>query len=190
MRFTQKAWIYNRAEFIFGDRVLETAVDDGRQKFSFSVPYRAIGVRRSVQGYREKAASRFAIALMLGALLGMNVAGYPSGIGHHIATACFGAGFLLFLAHKYVRFDATCLPLETGNTLLVFHDGQEQAILREIDKRRKADILRLHGAVDALNHPEHELRKFLWLKEEGIISEPEFEAARLKIATASQLNRF
>jgi len=57
--------------------------------------------------------------------------------------------------------------------------------MAEIYKRRKAEILRIYGEVDTLNHPELELKKFLWLKEEGVVSEQEFEDARMKIAAAA-----
>jgi hypothetical protein len=183
MHFSQKALLYNRAEFEFGEKSLETQVDDGRLKVSFSVPYHEIGTKRSIKSFPEKAVPRFGYALLLGAMAGFVLTGgNPHGISNTLYVACVAIGAILIIGRRYARFDATRVPLASGNTILVFHDGQHHAILGEITRRRKTEMLRLYGDADPLNHPQLELKKFLWLKEEGIITESEFEEARDKIA--------
>jgi len=187
MHYSQKALIFNRAEFEFRDKSLEVTIDDGRLRVGFTVPYHEIGTKRSIKSFPEKAIPRLGYALLFGALTGALLTGGDfGGLSETLYVVCLLLGFVLVITRRYARFDATRIPLATGNTILVFQDSMHHIILGEIYKRRKADIIRLHGEVDALNHPQLELKKFLWLKEENIISEHEFEEARLKIATLSK----
>lgn len=183
MHFSQKAYLYNRTEFEFGEKKLDVLVDDGRLKIGFSVAYHEIGVRKSLKSFPEKAFLRYGAAIFLATILSYVIAtsGAPGG-----STVIFFAGdavgVALCIASRYAKFDATRIPITPpGNTILVFHDDQHTAIIAEIYKRRKAEILRLYGGVDTLNHPQLEMKKFLWLKGEGVISEQEFEEARHKI---------
>lgn len=183
MHFSQKALVYNRAEFEFGEKKLEVTVDDGRLRVGFSVPYHEIGTNRSVKSFPEKAIPRLGLSLLAAAIAGFALTeANPQGASYWLYLVCLLLGAALIAARRYARFDATRIPLASGNTILVFQDSQHHIIVGEIYKRRKADVLRLYGEVDPLNHPQLELKKFLWLKDEGIIDEPEFEAARLKVA--------
>jgi len=189
MHFSQKALIYNRAEFEFGDRLLDILIDDGRLKVGFSVPYHEIYSKQSTKSFPEKAIHRLGVALSLGGLFGLMVSGgnsNPADMSATLSMVCMFLGLILIAARRYARFEATRIPVASKNAILVFHDGQQQAILNEIYKRRKSELLRLYGEVDPLGHPQLELKKFLWLKEEKIISDPEFEEARMKIAALSQ----
>src|SRR5579872_3938477 len=100
---------------------------------------------------------------------------HPGDVSAMLSLGCMFLGLILSAAGRYARFDATRIPVASKNAILVFHDGQQQAILGEIHKRRKSELLRLYGEVDSLGHPQLELRKFLWLKEEKVISDLEFE---------------
>jgi len=48
--------------------------------------------------------------------------------------------------------------------------------------------LRKFAVIEPLNPPKAELQKFVWLKDQGIISEQEFEFFRQKLVAAEQLN--
>ena len=87
-------------------------------------------------------------------------------------------GLILLAASAYAKFDATRIPVASGNTILIFHDDNHARILNEIYKRRRSELQRLHGEVDTLNHPQIELKKFLWLKEEGVLDDEAFDEAR------------
>jgi hypothetical protein len=183
MQFYQKALLTNRAKFNFGDKKLDVTIDDGRLKVGFSVPYHEIGTKRSIKSFPEKSISRLAIAILAAVLLSYGFTLDELSLNASFILMFFALlGIALCIFSPYAKFDATRIPLASGNTILIFHDIQHQAILSEIYKRRKSEILRLHGEVDMLNHPKLELKKFLWLKEEGVLSEQAVEEARAKIA--------
>src|ERR1700678_4044706 len=149
MHFSQKALIYNRADFDFGDRTLEVTIDDGRLKVGFPVPYHEIGMKRSIKSFPEKAFSRLGFALGSGAIAGRFLAGWNlEDVSAMLSAGCLLLGVILIAARRYARFDATRIPLASGNAILVFHDGQHHVILGEIYKRRKSELLRLYGEVD------------------------------------------
>ena len=187
MHFVQRAFIYNKAEFRFQEKNLDVVIDDGRLKIGFSAPYHEISAKRSMRSFSEKAFIYSALATLLAL-----AAVYASTLGDIMNTdsplfMCLAAvGAILLVVSKYVKFEATQIPVASGNTILIFHDDKLPVIVNEIMKRRKSEILRLYGEVDVLNDPKLELKKFSWLKEEGILSQESFEEARLKLAMVSR----
>jgi hypothetical protein len=188
MHFSQKALIYNRADFEFGERELGVSIDDGRLKIGFTVPYHEIGTSRSIMSFSEKVWQYLGLAVLAAVVVSCYLISEDmTGNDGSVLVLCMVAGLGMYFASRYATFDATRIPIPSGNTILVFHDDRRQTILGEIYKRRKSELLRLYGEVDMLNHPQQELKKFLWLKEEGVISEQQLEAAREKIEKISKI---
>jgi len=181
MHFHQRALLFSRADFEFGEKYLDVMVEDGSQATGFSVAYAEIGFDQSVQSMAELAVGRLGLVLVGGSIMvGVLTGGQPHGIAAGFSWLCFIAGLILLASMRYARFDATVTLLASGNRLVVFHDGQQKEILEEIDKRRRSDLRRL-ARYDALMHPEAELYKLRYLKKHGVVSEAEFEELRSRI---------
>lgn len=185
MRFSQKAFLFNRTNFEFGPKKLSVYVDDGRLKVGFSVPYHEVGTHKSIKSFPERAVFRLSLAVTLAACVSYASIYLHSPYGPTTLSGVIAVvGALMCFASRYAQFDATQIPIASGNTILIFQDSQHHSIMSEIYKRRKAEMLRLYGEVDTLAPPQLELKKFRWLKEEGVVSEQEFEEARQKIDAA------
>jgi hypothetical protein len=129
--------------------------------------------------------------LCLGALLGMalmnHVANDPyfaTKIGELqalVGTALYVPAFaaLVWLAPRASRKEFTVLPVSKG-AIRILQDAHRDRIIGEIQNRRHA-ALRARAVVDAANSPQEELRKFVWLREQGAITGAEFENFRDKI---------
>jgi hypothetical protein len=93
-----------------------------------------------------------------------------------------GLAFLVFGARRYGRKEFTVVPVAKG-TIRVLQDAQHDRLIGEMQHRRHA-ALREEAVIDDRNSPQRELRKFTWLKEQGAITEQEFETFRQKILNA------
>ena len=93
---------------------------------------------------------------------------------------------LLFLgislaALHYHAGGMTSIPLNPP--ILVLHDAKGPVIIAEIMEARRQEMMKAKLARVDFNRPYYEeAGKFSWLREEGIISEQEYRAARQKIA--------
>ncbi|TAL27260.1 MAG: hypothetical protein EPN97_17945 [Alphaproteobacteria bacterium] len=90
--------------------------------------------------------------------------------------------FLVFGARRYSRKEFTILPVTKG-VIRVLQDPLHDRLIGEMKQRRYA-ALRAQAVIDRANSPQGELRKFTWLKEQGAITEKEFEAFRNKLLEA------
>jgi len=189
MQFSQKMRLYNRTEFTFGDDSVHYQIDDGRNRLFLDIPYRELNLKATtIQSFAELAFRRYGLALAGGILLGLAFMA-ESGFTEVEQMFLFGLVFLslaLSILSRKMKFDATLVPASGKHKILIFHDSQHDAILAEMKRRNKEQLRRFFAEVDTLNHPDIEMRRFLWLKEQGIVSEQEFSAAQLKITDAAQ----
>ncbi|THF61968.1 hypothetical protein [Pseudothauera rhizosphaerae] len=113
-------------------------------------------------------------------------------LGHAVFTGATlsGKGFWILMgvacviwAHfskvKYSVFRVGC-----GN-IFVIQDKNHDEIVKELNNRRKAQLLKWHGDVNPENELENEITKFKWLVEQGVLTKEESEK---KIAQAELLH--
>ena len=188
MQFQQAALLYSRTKFDFQDKELLYTINGETQMVRFAVPYQDIGVNKSIERFVEKGSRYFGLAILAAAFVGYIVTGQSHAASDLVffVFTILGWGLLLF-ARLYARYDATKIPVSSKNNLIIIHDDQHQTIVDEIYKRRKLAFRQLYAEVDMLNHPEAEIKKFLWLKDQDIISPQEFSDARQKIVEASTI---
>jgi len=79
------------------------------------------------------------------------------------------------------------LATPAGNMLIV-KDGQHDQILKELETRRFAALKR-SATVNRLELPWVEIKKFKWLKAEGVISDADFTMYREQILAATEPSR-
>lgn len=83
-------------------------------------------------------------------------------------------GGICLLAYKFSATKYSVFPTENGK-IFIIQDKQHDAIIAEINKRKKEQLLARHGEIDRGNDPDHEIAKFIWLKEQGVLSSEEAE---------------
>ncbi len=93
-------------------------------------------------------------------------------------------GLSYWLQHSRHRV-YTALPAKSGK-ILVMKDAHHDKIIAELAARRLKALRRL-AVIDGLNTAQAELKKFTYLKDEGAISEEEFETYRLRLGLAPEL---
>ena len=89
------------------------------------------------------------------------------------ALVLCGIGYGL---RRLFKKDYTALVTEAG-MLLIVKDGKHDQIVNELQMRRAA-ALRKMVVVDRLAPPWREVKKFKWLRDEGIISNEDFDSYR------------
>lgn len=99
------------------------------------------------------------------------------------------AGILIAIYFKplSIKYTVLQIPGKTGvNTIRIIHDRNRDAILEEIKARWMGRLRKLHGAVNFNNDLNKEVQKFRWLKDHGVISDPEYREAIAKLEKVSQ----
>ena len=182
-----------RSAFAFHDNHLEYSMNDGALS-EFKVYYKELPHPTEYRSFTKKDGTA-SFVLCLGALLAMALMNYVAN-DHYFATP-FGskqalAGTLIYIpafamliwgARRLSRREYTIVPVSKG-TIRVLQDPQHDRIMGEIQNRRLA-ALRAQAIIDDSNSPQIELRRFAWLKEQGAITDEEYDAFREKILDAS-----
>jgi hypothetical protein len=185
MQFKQKQGLC-RAFFDFGEEELTYSFDNSRVKAGGAVPYHKIPNRaafREIKMWWFRYVAVFVVtAWVLAALHFLRMNDVADLIVVSYAAVLFLLCALLIALLRRNR-RVTHIVLEPSDPILyVLHDGQQNAILDEIAKRRLEMMRRKFGQVD-FNRPYfEEAAKFKWLKEQGVISEQECRHARQQIA--------
>ena len=162
MKITQKALLFHRATFTFGDKMLDYRLTTEKVCIGFTVFYENIQTKTSTKTMREKFVRYGALTLIIPAIIYCGV---------FIPLVILG-----LVTAYFMRFDITILPTSCGN-LFLFPGQAQQQILNEITLRRHAEIRRKYAEIDFLNYPQAEIKKFRWLKSEEIISDHELTDA-------------
>ena len=107
-------------------------------------------------------------------LEGLRAVGTFAGIFIGVLIAICGS--IYYLTHK----DYTIVPARNGN-IMVVRDKQHDAIIEKLQTERLKS-LRLLSAPDLANSPSEELAKLNWLRDEGAITEEEYQHLCSQIA--------
>lgn len=180
------------AEFAFYGDHLEYSMNDGAQT-AFNIKYNELPHPTEYRTFMRNDGLA-ALVLCLCMLVALALLDTYSGESYFataegfrqtaVGTVIFipAVVFLVFGARRYSRKEFTILPVTKG-VIRVLQDLQHDRLIGEMKQRRYA-ALRAQAVIDRQNSPQGELRKFQWLKEQGAITEHEFEAFRNKLLEA------
>lgn len=181
-QFKQKrGWL--RTSLDFGEEELTYTFDNSRTRVGSSIPYHEIPGRTN---YREVRMWWLRYVLVFYLTFCVVTIIYYSSINsmEALSTIVYVAtlGFLMVWLLALLRRQGGMTSFRLDTAIIVLHDGQQQAILDEIMKRR-LDAMRKKLAHVDFNRPYYEeAARFGRLKEEGVITEQEYRNARQKIA--------
>jgi hypothetical protein len=91
------------------------------------------------------------------------------------------SGVICLAIHWTSKTEFTVLSCDAGE-ILIIKDNKHDQILEEIRRRRKNLIMGLYENINFENNPEDEVAKFLWLKDQGYISEKKLRSIIEQIA--------
>lgn len=187
MRLTQRAFLFHKTQFEFGDKLLSYRIEDERTVFGFSILYENIPSERSSQAFREKWLHYIGLLVLYADLLvWLGIWAKPaSGKAILLGLALAVVSLACILISRWALFDGTVIATKLGK-IIVFDRANKDEVIDEIYRRRNAEIRRKYAIVDFLADPRAEIAKFRSLKDRGIISEQEFDDATSKITAASE----
>jgi len=179
MEITQKRY-FNRSHFTFeDDRLTYTMGHDGGSR-SFGVNYADIPMEHTTLEERTPWFRNAGVVLLIvwlcRLLTGIIDPPSPPVLSLHwpLAAAC------CLLIYRFAVTHFTVLKTEAGELYLICDDRHEE-VLNELMTRRKSQLLAWYGEIDYANDPGEEIRKFHWLKMQGVIGDDEFETIRTRI---------
>jgi len=179
MEIEQKRYL-NRTRFTFEDERLAYTMEHEAGSRSFDIHYADIPIETTAVETRNawfrNAAFILLIVWMCRLFTGLVVPGSGMSLSLHWPLA---ASFCL-LIYRYACTPYTVFKTESGELYLIC-DGRHDEVLAEIMKRRKSQLLSWYGEIDYDNDPGEEIRKFHWLKVQGVIGDDEFESIRTRI---------
>lgn len=121
------------------------------------------------------------------------IGAFQLGYAVYTAAPLSGKGFWLFLglgslawAHfstvKYSVFHT-----DRGN-VFVIQDKRHDEIIKELNIRRKKQLLEWYGEINFANDPQKEINKFRWLSEQNALSREEAEIKIAQVELAHKAN--
>jgi len=176
----------------FGDYLEYTIRDRYGALSSFTVKYSALPGKTEYGAYRSARRPVTGLQILLFAMVILVLSSaYPkspaweTGLLIGCCVAVFGGSIL---SRWRFQNEYTTIPTAKGKLLLLRNKEHDQ-VLKEIESRRTRELRGL-ARIDPFNAPQAELRKFEWLKEQGVISAEEFEAFRQKLAAIASRSDF
>ncbi|TAK62729.1 hypothetical protein [Methylobacter sp.] len=118
---------------------------------------------------------------------------YQLGYAIYSDASLSGKGFwlingLVCLAWAHLsKVKYSVFKTDRGN-IFVIQDKKHDLIVKEINERRRKQLLQWYGEIDMENEPENEIRKFNWLCEQKVISKEEAEIKIAQIELAHKNN--
>lgn len=161
-----------KTAFEFRPTALRYSVEDAGGQGTFSVPYEEIP---SEAGELTERNAWFRNVAYLWMLIGV-----VSIVLHVSEHGELGGGFWLLIGgityavYRFKTVTYTVYDTRYGR-VFVIRDKHHDRIVAELGERRAGALRSRFATVDAGNEPEDEVRKFEWLREEGAISDAEFE---------------
>lgn len=125
-----------------------------------------------------------AVAIGLFSLLLLPLSALVPGLGSPLLWVLVALAALAFHVVNTLRaFEC----YSDRGTMLVLDDAEREAILDELDQRRRDQLRHWHADIDFNNDPDREIEKFRWLESHQVISSAELEERISAIAQSAPL---
>lgn len=169
-----------KTEFTYGDDDLKYSIEDSSGSESFTVNYASVPAESQNIKIDKNPWFRNAgvLCLIIGIVQGLFLISDPD----HIRTSIWIiSGAVLFAIHAIAKTKYTVLNCDQGNTIFLIRNKSHDKIYDEIKRRRKIQVLGWYGEINFENEPSDEITKFVWLHDQGYISEDKLKSIVEKI---------
>ncbi|MBL4616887.1 MAG: hypothetical protein JKY46_04270 [Robiginitomaculum sp.] len=95
-------------------------------------------------------------------------------------------GAICLVVFKYSQVKYTIFRTAKGNVLVLQNDDHDK-IVQEIFNHRREQFLMVYGDINSENDINEEIGKFKWLRDEGVITDNEFDK-KIKIIQLANVN--
>lgn len=179
----QRSWS-NKTKFQFKDDKLDYTIKYSSGSHSFSINYGSIPLddKRELEEKNSWFRNVGILWLLIG---GFQTFLRFSDSGDIKISMWIILGAICFIAFLFAKTKYTILGTESGN-ILIIRNKQHDNILTEITQRRKEQLLAWYGEINYTNDPNDEMNKFLWLKNQNLISEEQLEDVKEKLIAYHQ----
>lgn len=169
--------------------MLDYEVVNGKgEKKSFSVSYEDLPARADYRIIKPQISLVTGQGIVLTLMTIALLASFPEDAAEVLvnmaACALLLMGATLILQRRFLRRCFTALPLRE-NILLVLQDGRHDAIISELETRRRA-ALKKYARIEPGKPVPAELKKFAWLRGQGVITDDEFAHFRARLLGHSE----
>jgi len=168
---------------------LDYAVINGKgEKASFSVAYEDLPARGDYKNIKPQLSLVTGQGIVLTFMTIALLAAFPEAAGEVLlnmaALSLLLVAATLMLQRKFLQRSFTALPMRE-NILLVLQDGQHDKIIAEIESRRRLGLKKL-ARIEPGKPVPAELKKFAWLRGQGVITDAEFAHFRARLLGHSE----
>lgn len=175
------------ASFEFGERELTYTFDNARSKAGGIVPYHKLPERwsfREVRLWWFRYVAVFYLTLCtLTTTAYMGVGDIEMAVGAlYVATMMF----LVVCLWALLRMPVATTTFALNPPLVVLHNRKFDEVMEELSLRRREGMRRKLMEVNLTRPYYEEAGKFSWLREEGVVSEEEYQQARAQLVAAQQ----
>lgn len=167
MRLTQKR-LQTRTAFTFGETELTYSFEDRESRQEYVVDYFQLSRTRRHAARRDW--SRLQFALVLAAAGATTILTQTLAIGFQPLALLWLSPSALYLALFLFRQTHFLVVQSPEHQLLVIDDRSRQAIVAELDRRRRERIADIYGNINLANEAYLEIRKIEWLVEEAVLT--------------------
>ena len=165
----QQRKISIKTDFKYGEEDLQYTIKKPNGSRTFVANYASITVANKNEMVEQNAWLRNAGILCL--IIGVVHRGILILEADQLQTLVWlVSGAICLIIHAIAKTEFTVLSCDIGD-ILIIKDSKHDKVLEEIRRRRKNLIMGLYGDINIENNPEDEVAKFLWLKDQGYISE-------------------
>jgi len=177
MEIAQKKFS-NKTRFEFGEGSLKYTLKEKGGSRTFSVEYGSIPasygeLEERNEWYRNVGGIWIAIGIIIVGSRYLDTGQVSGSLWLTLGLACMAVYWVA--RTKYTTIDTP------GGRLFVIAEAKHDEILREIDNRRKQQLLSWYGSIDYENDPAKELGKFKWLLDQDVITRSAYEESASKI---------
>jgi hypothetical protein len=173
----------NKTRFEFEKDSLTYILKSEATTLSFTVMYDEISTDRSDYQTKSTSARNFGILLIIVGIVHVGLQFMQS--GSLAGSIWFALCGFLFLVYVVTKTNYSILQTEKYS-IMIIKDANHDKIYNEIVSRRKKLLFSKYGEINYDNDPGYEINKFIWLKNQKIISETDLEAIAKKISDYHQ----
>jgi hypothetical protein len=189
LELVQKTFRTKVSYRFFPNHVEYTIRDNTGALTSFSVKYIALPAKIAYGIYepprRQVVVIQLFLMMFLTLLFILAYRDQPQRILYMMAFySVIGIGSSALLRRHFKTIYTSIPVVGGGKKVLVLRDRRHDEVLKALESRRVRELQKL-AVINPLNTTNIEMQKFTWLKDEGVITEQEFNFFRTKLVQSA-----
>jgi hypothetical protein len=173
----------NKTHFKFEKDSLTYILKSEATTLSFTVRYDEISTDRSDYQTKKTSAKNFGILLIIVGFVHLALQFMQS--GSLAGSIWFAISIIFFFVYVVTKTNYSILQTDKYS-IMIIKNADHDKIYNEIVSRRKKLLFSKYGEINYENDPTYEINKFIWLKNQKVISEVDLQMIAKKISDYHQ----